>query len=86
VIRLEPVSGFLGEERRQMLALARAVFQQRRKTLRHGVAHAMGGDGPAALEALSRAHIDPGLRPGTLGLDEWQQLARAVLAVEATRP
>jgi 16S rRNA (adenine1518-N6/adenine1519-N6)-dimethyltransferase len=86
VIRLEPVSGSLGEERRQMLALARVVFQQRRKTLRHGVAHAMGGDAAAAVEALLHARIDPGLRPGTLGLDEWQQLARAVLAVEATRP
>jgi len=85
IVRVEPTTGSLGDERSQMLALARAVFQQRRKTLRHGVAHAMGGDDKAALEALLRAHIDPGLRPGTLGLDEWQQLARAVLAVEATR-
>ena len=85
IIRVQPLASSLGEERRQMLALARAVFQQRRKTLRHGVAHAMGGNAEAAHEALLRAHIDPGLRPGTLGIDEWQQLARAVVAMEATR-
>ena len=65
-----------------MLALAKPLFQSRRKTLRNGVSRALGGDvAGAAGIALAGAGIDPGRRPGTLRLDEWELLARAVAEV-----
>jgi hypothetical protein len=39
---------------------------------------ALGGDLAGAGIALTAAGIDPGRRPGTLRLDEWELLARAV--------
>jgi 16S rRNA A1518/A1519 N6-dimethyltransferase RsmA/KsgA/DIM1 with predicted DNA glycosylase/AP lyase activity len=61
------------------------VFQQRRKTLRHGVANAAGGDTALAGRILERASIDPQRRPGTLALDEWDRLARAVAELSGDR-
>ena len=78
VIRLVPRAEMTPAERRAVIDLAKPVFQQRRKTLRHGLANALGGDTTAANEALAAAGVQPGRRPGTLGLDEWRQLARAV--------
>ena len=78
VIRLRPRRDLTDAERAAVIALAGPVFQQRRKTLRHGVAHALGGDLDAAGAALTEAGIDAGRRPGTLDLDEWRRLARAV--------
>lgn len=78
VIRLVPRSDLDAGERERMIALARPVFQQRRKTLRHGLTRALGGDAAQAEAALAVAGIDPGVRPGTLGLDEWRRLTRAV--------
>lgn len=78
VIRVRPGAVLRPEERGRLIALARPVFQQRRKTIRHGLAYALKGDGQAALRALDTAGIEPGRRPGTLGLDEWQSLAGAV--------
>ncbi len=78
IIRLLPAPALAPDSRATVLHLARAVFQQRRKTLRHGVAHALDGDADAAADALRRAGVDPARRPGTLGLDEWSRLARAV--------
>ena len=77
VIRLVPRSELTAAERRAVIDLARPVFQQRRKTLRHGVANALGGDSNRANAALAAAGIHPGRRPGTLALDEWRQLALA---------
>lgn len=78
VIRLVPRAGMTPAERRAVIDLAKPVFQQRRKTLRHGLANALGGDTIRANEALAAAGVQPGRRPGTLDLDEWRQLARAV--------
>lgn len=78
VIRLLPRSEMTPAERRAVIDLAKPVFQQRRKTLRHGLANALGGDAARAHEALAAAGVQPGRRPGTLGLAEWRQLARAV--------
>jgi 16S rRNA A1518/A1519 N6-dimethyltransferase RsmA/KsgA/DIM1 with predicted DNA glycosylase/AP lyase activity len=49
----------------------------RRKTLRHGITHALEGDGDAALAVLAAAGVDPRRRPGTLTLEEWRALAGA---------
>ncbi len=68
--------------RRAVLALAKPLFQSRRKTLRNGVSRALGGDLAGAGVALADAGIDPGRRPGTLRLDEWELLARAVAEVK----
>ncbi|MBV8527968.1 MAG: ribosomal RNA small subunit methyltransferase A [Candidatus Dormibacteraeota bacterium] len=78
VIRVVPRAGMTAAERRAVIDLAKPVFQQRRKTLRHGLANALGGDTARAHEALVAAGVQPGRRPGTLGLDEWRRLARAV--------
>lgn len=77
IIRMMPTPGLLGEDRRIVLDLARAAFQLRRKTLRHGVTRALGGDAHRAAEALTAAGVDPSRRPETLDLDEWRSLARA---------
>ncbi|HEX6537787.1 MAG TPA: 16S rRNA (adenine(1518)-N(6)/adenine(1519)-N(6))-dimethyltransferase RsmA [Candidatus Dormibacteraeota bacterium] len=78
IIRLHPSRGMTPAERAAVIALARPVFQQRRKTLRHGLAHALGRDAAIATAALTDSAIDPGRRPGTLALDEWRRLAGAV--------
>ena len=78
VIRLHPRRDLDASDRQAVLRLARPVFQQRRKTLRHGVAAALAGDRELATAALARASIHPSRRPGTLGLDEWRRLAHAV--------
>ncbi|MGA9774923.1 MAG: 16S rRNA (adenine(1518)-N(6)/adenine(1519)-N(6))-dimethyltransferase RsmA [Candidatus Dormiibacterota bacterium] len=58
-----------------LLALARPIFQQRRKQLRHGLAGALHVDPGAADELLRSVGIDPTRRPGTLELEEWLRLA-----------
>ena len=78
VIRLRPRRDLDPADRSAVLRLARPVFQQRRKTLRHGVGAALGGDGALAAAALAHAAIHPSRRPGTLGLDEWRRLVHAV--------
>jgi len=57
--------------------VARAAFQFRRKTLRHGITRALDGDEAGALHCLRMAGIDPSRRPGALTLDEWRGLATA---------
>jgi len=86
IVRLRAERVLAAGDHALALDAARAVFQQRRKTLRHGVAHALGGDDQAALEAISRAAVDPGRRPGTLDLDEWRRLARAMAELRVGAP
>ncbi len=76
VVRLEPSRVLDAASRQAVLDIARAAFQMRRKTLRHGITHAAGDErrGMAWLEASG---IDPGRRPGTLDLDEWHRVAVA---------
>ena len=83
VLRLVPQRLMAPEMRLDVLALAKPLFQSRRKTLRNGLSRALGNDVSAALTALSSAGIDPGRRPGTLALDEWELLARAVAEVRS---
>jgi 16S rRNA (adenine1518-N6/adenine1519-N6)-dimethyltransferase len=83
LLRMRPAPALDAADRSAVLALARPVFQARRKTLRHGVANALDGDVVLAGSALEAAGIDPKRRPGTLHLDEWQRLARAVRQVRS---
>jgi 16S rRNA (adenine1518-N6/adenine1519-N6)-dimethyltransferase len=62
----------------QIMALARPIFQQRRKQLHHGLAGALGIDSREASKLLMAARIDPASRPGALGTDEWVRLASEV--------
>jgi 16S rRNA (adenine1518-N6/adenine1519-N6)-dimethyltransferase len=78
ILRLTPARSMDAATRQSVLALARPLFQSRRKTLRNGLSRALANDTAAASAALLRAGIDPGRRPGTLRLDEWELLARAV--------
>jgi len=81
LLRMRPAPALDAGDRSAVLSLARPVFQARRKTLRHGVANALGGDVALAGSALQLAAIDAKRRPGTLHLDEWQRLMRAVRQV-----
>jgi 16S rRNA (adenine1518-N6/adenine1519-N6)-dimethyltransferase len=83
IIRIVPSPQADPAVRASMLALAKPLFQSRRKTLRNGVSRALGGDLAGAGVALTGAGIDPGRRPGTLRLDEWELLARAVAEVRS---
>jgi 16S rRNA (adenine1518-N6/adenine1519-N6)-dimethyltransferase len=81
IIRITPSPKADPLIRSSILALAKPLFQSRRKTLRNGVSRALDGDLAGAGVALADAGIDPGRRPGTLRLDEWELLARAVAEV-----
>jgi 16S rRNA (adenine1518-N6/adenine1519-N6)-dimethyltransferase len=86
ILRLVPTTVMDESTRRQVLALAKPLFQSRRKTLRNGLARALGNDVAAAAAVLAAAGIDPGRRPGTLRLDEWELLARAIAEMRIIRP
>jgi 16S rRNA (adenine1518-N6/adenine1519-N6)-dimethyltransferase len=86
ILRLVPARLMTAEARTAVLALAKPLFQSRRKTLRNGLSRALGNDISAAMTALSAAGIDSGRRPGTLALDEWELLARAVAEVRSGTP
>ena len=77
IVRLLPRRQLDDRDRDAVLELARAAFQMRRKTLRHGVTRAARGDADAAAAWLAEAGIDAGRRPGTLDLEEWRRLAVA---------
>jgi 16S rRNA (adenine1518-N6/adenine1519-N6)-dimethyltransferase len=77
IIRMHPARPMAADERTDVLNLARAAFQLRRKTLRHGLGRALGDDALLAAAVLARCGVDPGRRPETLDLDEWRCLARA---------
>jgi 16S rRNA (adenine1518-N6/adenine1519-N6)-dimethyltransferase len=84
VVRVTPAQAPLASDiRPRVLALAKKTFQMRRKTLRHGIANALGGNEEMASQLLVRAEIDPGRRPGTLSLEEWGRLARAATELPA---
>ncbi|GAC1337514.1 MAG: 16S rRNA (adenine(1518)-N(6)/adenine(1519)-N(6)) -dimethyltransferase RsmA [Candidatus Dormibacteria bacterium] len=76
LIRVTPAPALDPGDRSAVLELARAAFGMRRKTLRHGISAALGGDAAARM-VLGRAAIDSGRRPGTLDLEEWRALAAA---------
>ncbi|MGI8847871.1 MAG: 16S rRNA (adenine(1518)-N(6)/adenine(1519)-N(6))-dimethyltransferase RsmA [Candidatus Dormibacteria bacterium] len=78
IIRMTPAAVLSEEDRRNVLTLARGAFQLRRKTLRHGVGRALGGDIARAMRVLDAAGIDASRRPETLDLEEWRSLSAAV--------
>ena len=80
ILRLTPAAQLAAAERAAVLDLARGAFQMRRKTLRHGLGRALGGDEAAALAVLDAAGIASSRRPETLDLEEWRALARAEAA------
>ena len=77
IIRMHPARAMPEAERRDVLRLARAAFQLRRKTLRHGLGRALGDRAELVEAVLDHCGVDPGRRPETLDLDEWRCLARA---------
>ncbi len=83
IVRMVPRGSVDSATRASILAIAKPLFQSRRKTLRNGLARALDGDVAAAYGVLADAGIDPGRRPGTLRLDEWELLAGAVAGVRA---
>jgi 16S rRNA (adenine1518-N6/adenine1519-N6)-dimethyltransferase len=80
ILRITPSPQMGAAERVAVLDLARGAFQMRRKTLRHGLGRALGGDEAAAMAVLDAAGIASSRRPETLDLDEWRALARAAAA------
>lgn len=86
IIRLDPARRMPEAERTEVLHLARAAFQLRRKTLRHGLARALGTAPYAATAILHACGVDPGRRPETLDLPEWRELARACRGRRSTHP
>jgi len=80
ILRLTPAPQLDAAERAAVLDLARGAFQVRRKTLRHGLTRALGGDEPAAMAVLDAAGVASSRRPETLDLEEWRALARAAAA------
>jgi 16S rRNA (adenine1518-N6/adenine1519-N6)-dimethyltransferase len=58
-----------------LFSLARAGFQQKRKTLRNSIASGLRISAGDAANMLSSAGIDPQRRAQTVSLEEWKQLA-----------
>lgn len=81
-LRRRPAALGAGGERRFLMAVIRAAFSQRRKTLRNalGRSGALGVPEQAVRDALAAAHIDPARRAQTLGLDDFIQLAHEIRA------
>jgi 16S rRNA (adenine1518-N6/adenine1519-N6)-dimethyltransferase len=77
LVRLHPARVLDQPARQAALDVARLAFQMRRKTLRHGITHAAGGDERVGMAWLAEAAIDPGRRPGTLSVEEWHRIAVA---------
>jgi 16S rRNA (adenine1518-N6/adenine1519-N6)-dimethyltransferase len=77
LVRLHPARVLDQAARQAALDVARLAFQMRRKTLRHGITHAAGGDERIGMAWLAEAAIDPGRRPGTLSVEEWHGIAVA---------
>jgi 16S rRNA (adenine1518-N6/adenine1519-N6)-dimethyltransferase len=77
IIRMHPARPMPEAERGDVLRLARAAFQLRRKTLRHGLGRGLGDRADLVEAVLAHCGVDPGRRPETLDLDEWRCLARA---------
>jgi 16S rRNA (adenine1518-N6/adenine1519-N6)-dimethyltransferase len=82
VVRLHPARLLDAGSRQAALEVARSAFQMRRKTLRHGITHAAGGDERRGMGWLEAAGIDPGRRPGTLDVDEWHRIALAARTLD----
>lgn len=78
LVQLVPRRVLERSAREALLQLARPIFQQRRKQLRHGVAVAMGVSPRQAGRLLELAQIDPAQRPGAIDIGQWVRLAAVV--------
>jgi 16S rRNA (adenine1518-N6/adenine1519-N6)-dimethyltransferase len=86
ILRITPAPQLDPAERVAVLDLARGAFQMRRKTLRHGLGRALGGDEVAAMAVLDAAGIAASRRPETLDLEEWRALARVAALRAGAQP
>ncbi|MGI6459656.1 MAG: 16S rRNA (adenine(1518)-N(6)/adenine(1519)-N(6))-dimethyltransferase RsmA [Candidatus Hydrogenedentales bacterium] len=79
-LRAHETSLYPDVERSFLMALMRAAFGQRRKTLRNSLTKSgsFGAPREAVLEAMEAADIEPGRRPQTVTLDEFARLAREI--------
>lgn len=68
-----------------VIAVVRAVFTQRRKTLANALAAFASGRGVSAKDALTTAGIDPRRRPETLVLQEFGRLSEVFATVSNLR-
>ncbi len=84
IIRIVPGKRYTKERIAAILAVARIVFQHRRKTLSHALRFCVSREAVAGILALST--IDGERRPQTLGLDEWFVLAGNVAEWKACNP
>lgn len=66
------------------IAMARHAFAQTRKKMRNSLAAGLGRREPEVGAALEAVGIDPGRRPQTLALGEWDQVVRALGASQLT--
>ena len=80
LVRIDPVrrTGIDIESAEARIAVARHGFAQTRKKLRNSLAAGLGRREPEVGAALEAAGIDPGRRPQTLALDEWDQVVAAL--------
>jgi 16S rRNA (adenine1518-N6/adenine1519-N6)-dimethyltransferase len=74
VVRMtpKPVRELTATSERVLREVVTAAFTKRRKTLRNALAGIAGDD------ALSRLHIDPGLRPENLAVSDYVAIANFV--------
>ena len=77
VVRLVPRATPLAEESDSFRTVVRAAFETRRKTLRNALLVSAGASAERADSALSRAGIDGSRRGETLGIEDFDALARA---------
>lgn len=68
------------------ISMARHGFAQTRKKLRNSLAAGLGRREPDVGAALESAGIDPGRRPQTLALEEWDQVVVALSAGQPASP
>jgi 16S rRNA (adenine1518-N6/adenine1519-N6)-dimethyltransferase len=61
----------------EFVALVQAGFKQPRKQLANSLADGLDSPRPAVIELLTRALIDPALRPQDLGVADWVRLFRS---------
>jgi 16S rRNA (adenine1518-N6/adenine1519-N6)-dimethyltransferase len=82
VLALEPLADAERLIPRAQLAdfvtLVQAGFKQPRKKLLNSLAEGLGSPKPAAEELLTRAGIEPSLRPQALAVADWVRLYRSV--------
>lgn len=79
VLVLEPLAQreVARDELDEFVTLVQAGFKQPRKTLANSLADGLGVSRNDAAARLTRASIDPGLRPQVLGVADWLRLFRS---------